>query len=104
MQAIVSLRFTSALFSFADAFYPSRSRLGRTVVIKDVACVTYVPSLEKYHSLLTFLRFRAVLMYLYTREIKFKTPDGFGARFGCSSGVSPSSAKSVYRLADKVLC
>ena len=83
-------------------FCASLPRLGRTIVIRDAAFVTYVSSLEKHRSLLTFRRFRAVLEYLYTREFEFETPNRAGARSDYSSGAPIPSAKSIYRLADKV--
>ncbi|KAF9648607.1 hypothetical protein BDM02DRAFT_2235999 [Thelephora ganbajun] len=69
----------------AERSKPSLSRLGRTVIIRDAAFVT----------------FHAVLVYLCTKEIEFRTIGGIGARSGCSSRVPPPSARSVYRLADK---
>lgn len=99
----MSPRVTFASFSFANVFCASHSRLGKTIVIKDTAFVTYIPSLVNYYSLLTSHRFHAVIVYLYTREIKFGTPNRAGARSGYSPGVPLPSAKSIYRLADKVI-
>lgn len=104
MRAIVSLEVAFASFSFADVFCASCPKLGRTIVIKDTAFVTYIPSLINYYSLLTSHRFHAFIVYLYTREIKFGTPNRASARSGYSPGMPLPSAKSIYRLADKVIC
>jgi len=72
----------------------SLPRLGRTVVIRDAAFVTCVDTSRTIFLSLTFNRFHAVLAYLYTSEIEFGSLNRIDAPF----------AKSIYRLADKVLC
>jgi hypothetical protein len=90
-------------------------RTGKVAIIRDmgaVTCVQHSPSPTDSHILLAGRSFEAMLYFLYTGEIKF-APFSSGhrhelpaqARTGdWSTGKLPSpSAKSIYRLADKVI-
>ena len=86
--------------------------MGKVAVIRDMAAVTYaVPAPNYLHTWLTYRSFEAMVYFLYTGEITF-APLGSDPghelpveeRTGdWSIGRVPSpSAKSMYRLADKV--
>ena len=86
--------------------------MGKVAVIRDMAAVTYaVPPPNYLHTLLTYRSFEAMIYFLYTGEITF-APLSSDPRHELpaeertgdwSIGRVPSpSAKSMYRLADKV--
>ena len=86
--------------------------MGKVAVIRDMAAVTYaVPPPNDFHTWLTYRRFEAMVYFLYTGEITF-APLGSDPRHELpveertgdwNIGRVPSpSAKSMYRLADKV--
>ena len=86
--------------------------MGKVAVIRDMAAVTYaVPPSNNLHAWLTYYSFEAMVYFLYTGEITF-APLGSDPRHELpveertgdwSIGRVPSpSAKSMYRLADKV--
>ena len=84
--------------------------MGRVAVIRDMATVTYARPTDEC-SYLTFHSFEAMIYYLYTGEVIFAPFSSdprhelpAGARSGNWNAAKPSSpsAKSIYRLADKV--
>ena len=86
------------------------ARVGKVVVIKDVAFVTYVTCPLQAHALrMLCCRFQALLRYLYTDEIEF-APWGSAERRKARAletvsepyGIPKPSPKSIYRLAGKV--
>jgi hypothetical protein len=87
-------------------------RIGKIVPVKDTAHVTLVPSKMFYFLLLTMMTpssWQAMIFYLFTGQISFAPLSSTGKPRTLSEeelarGYLPSkpSAKSMYRLADKV--
>jgi len=86
--------------------------MGKVAVIRDMAAVTYVkPPLIDSHTLLACCSLEAMLYFLYTGEIDF-SPFSSDPRHGLpaearigdwnTEKLPTPSAKSIYRLADKV--
>ena len=85
------------------------TRTGKVAIIRDmgaVTCVEYSLFLTNSPVLLVDRSFEAMIYFLYTGEIEFAPFTSDRTRTGdWSTGRLPSpSAKSIYRLADKVTC
>jgi len=103
-ETLVYLPCSSLPMFYSSASRTSAGRLLSRMLPLSRAYLSYeLFSLSLSLSLsLTVNRFHAVLAYLYTREIEFGSRDRIGTWFGPC--VPSATAKSIYRLADKVLC
>ena len=89
----------------------SSIRLGKVAVIRDIAAVTYVKAVVDRSSYLTCGSLEAMIFFLYTGKIMF-APLSSDQRYEVPAEervgdwnmgrVPYASAKSIYRLADKV--
>ena len=87
--------------------------MGKVAIIRDVAALTYAKlAAGRFDTWLTYCSFEAMIYFLYTGEITFaplssnpgrKLPVEARAGNWSMTKLPSPSAKSIYRLADKVV-